>query len=169
MHTQSYFPSRSKLSMFLLGAILFSIVGIWELLPSGDPPSLYVRIAIWVAVPFSVYVSFYLITRLMGAKPSVVLNEYGLYDNASIVSAGLIRWYDIASIVVYSVNNRKMVGVLLKDNDKFVAQFGPIRRVMYRIILSLGFPIVAIPESTVSVKAEYLAEQISQFTSAHEP
>jgi len=160
--TKIYYPSRPKLALIFLGGVALTATSLWILLDDSGDPSLKVRIAGWIGAPFFGVLSVYLLVRLIQRRPSVVIDADGIHDNASMASAGFIRWSDIASATIFSVKNQKMVGILLKDNDRFLSRFGMIRRALAKANISMGYPLVAIPETAVSVKAEQLHEEITQ-------
>ncbi len=166
---QAFYANRGKLALLLLGGVALSLGSVWILLDPPVAPSLKARIAAWIGAPVAALVSLYSLQRLLRHEPSVVIDDEGLHDRASIVAGGLIRWREIAGVTVFAVRKRTMVGIVLKDNDKFLAQFGPLRKLLYKVNLAMGFPLVAIPELTISAKAESLASMISDRVAACEP
>jgi len=175
---QAFYANRGKLALLLLGGVALSLGSVWILLDPPVAPSLKARIAAWIGAPLAGLISLHCLHRLLRHRPSVVIDDEGLHDNASMVAGGLIRWRDIAGVTVYAVRtrvtffavrNHKMVGIVLKDNDKFLAQFGPLRKLLLKVSLAMGFPLVAIPELTISAKAESLASMISDRVAACEP
>jgi hypothetical protein len=163
MQPLTIFPNRSKLVLYFFGCVAMAALFAWGLFEPGVSTRFTVRIAAWIGFPFVAYVALYLLFRIAMPMPSIVIDANGIYDNASIFSVGMLNWREVDSAVVFTVRGQKMIGILLKDNERFINRFGLIRRGIYRLILLLGSPIVAFPESLVSMKAEQLAENISQF------
>jgi hypothetical protein len=162
---QSYYPKRAKLLLLLVGCVLFTASMVWTLLdPTGVPPK--IQLISWVGVPALGFVSLYLLVRLISRAPSLQLDAEGLRDNASIFSAGFIPWEDIEAVTVYSVGGGRMVGIVLKDNDKFLARLGPVRRALSSVNIKKGYPLIAIPEMAVSVSADELKRDIERMLAA---
>ena len=166
--SESFYPSRAKLALIFLSSIALTGTCLWILFYSASTPPIKVQVAAWVGVPLFGFASVFVLSRLVKPRPSVVLDANGVHDNASMAKGGFIPWQDIASVNVFAVRNQKMVGIGLKDNDKFLAQVGVLRRMSARANLSMGFPLIAIPESAVNIAAEELARKIAA-QCAHEP
>lgn len=158
---QSYYPNRKKLILLLAACVVFMMVMVRVLLDPTDVP-VKLQIASWVGAPGVTIISIYLLFRLIQWKPSVQLSSEGIHEHASIFSAGFIPWTDIEAVTVYSVTGKQLVGIVLKDNEKFLARLNPVRKALGRAGLSKGYPLIAIPETTISISAHQLAAEINQ-------
>jgi hypothetical protein len=143
---------------------------LWILLDksSSIKPNVAELVASWFALPASAFIAIWVLVKLIRRTPSVVLDREGVHDTASIVSSGLIPWRDIASAQVFSVGKKKSVGILLKDNEAFIAKRSAPRRALARLNIATGTPLIAIPESTISVRADVLVANILAWLAAHE-
>ena len=162
----TYFPNRTKLFLILLGGVALTATATWILVDQDVAP-LMVRIAAWGGVPFFGTASLYLIFRLLRHRASVVLSDTGFTENSSMVSVGYVPWQDVASVEVFAIRNQKMVGVALKDHDKFLARLGMVRKALASVNTAMGFPLIVIPESSISVSAEDLVRQMDRMRSAN--
>jgi hypothetical protein len=90
--------------------------------------------------------------KLFDGRPGLVLDEHGLTDNSSLFSAGFVPWSDITGVSVRAVHgsNQKILYVLLADPERFIAKFGPVRRLAMRAGLKFGSP-VGITSGTLQI------------------
>ncbi|MBO0721229.1 MAG: hypothetical protein J2P41_10420, partial [Blastocatellia bacterium] len=88
------YPGKLKLVLIAFGALIFASGGIGIAIWQDE-----LRIqtwkfimASWVGIPFFIFCFSYACYRLFVPKPAVIVNNQGIFDNASALSAGLVSW-----------------------------------------------------------------------------
>jgi hypothetical protein len=109
------YPSRKKLLLMVVGAAVFVGLGTFFLL-SPDPEfrDWDVRAAAIASVVFCGLCLAYAIWRLARPSPALVIHPSGLFDNASALSAGFLRWDEISRVYVAKIKNQRFLAIAVK-------------------------------------------------------
>jgi hypothetical protein len=152
--------SKWKMLLIIGGALLFVVAGV--VFFNMDPAEIEARRR-WNS-PWLVH-GVGLLAMAMGAagvlgvgrklfdgRPGLVLDDRGLTDNSSLFAAGFVPWSEITGVSVRAVHgsNQKILYVLLADPERFIAKFGPLRRLAMRAGMKMGSP-VGITSGTLQV------------------
>jgi len=175
-------PDRLKLLFLVFSSFVCAACSIWigYLLLSGEEvtfpilsllklvsPGLYVILAYvvdFLALVFSMFILKYSLARSFGKMAAVVVNSKGIYDTASSIGVGFLRWDEIKDIVVYSYLGQNYLGIVPIDFGKVLSR----QRIFKRWILQLNNEIfrmkapINIPEVFLSMPAEALLERINE-------
>ncbi|MEK6494117.1 STM3941 family protein [Myroides odoratimimus] len=124
-----YSINKFKVALYLLGAILLVAAGILVLYNCLHEQGRYLLgsieltygIAI-LAILFFGYASVMFISKLFSNKPGIVINEQGIFENATAVVNGLIPWQDITSVELYKMQSQKFVLVYVKNPEEYIAK-----------------------------------------------
>jgi hypothetical protein len=90
-----------------------------------------------------------------------VINREGIYDNASIVGAGLIRWDEINDLRQCQFINQLYLGVFPKDPDAVIARQSAWKRLMMRLHKHINAPPVNIPQGALPITISELLREIA--------
>ena len=98
--------SKKKIFFMLIGALAFVAIGLWFVISPptisnsywGNPTK--IAIAGYASIVFFGLCAFVLIKKLPDNKPGLIIDQTGLTDNSSGVSAGQILWSDIENISI---------------------------------------------------------------------
>ena len=120
--------SKSKTAIMLLGALAFVGIGFWFILAPptiensywGNPTK--ITIAGWAAILFFGFCGFMLIRKLSDSRPGLIIDNMGLLDNATGLSAGLIPWSDIEKISVIQIYRQKLIAIHVKNPEDYIAR-----------------------------------------------
>lgn len=159
------YPSRWKLLLLALGALLFVVFGCLIGLGWLDAPLDQVIIAAYVGVPFFGLCFAYLVYRLISPKPSLIVDERGIYDNASALGAGWIRWEEIEEMYAFEYRGQTMLGIIPKDEEEILGRLSLLKRSVMRINTALpGVECpVNIPQTALPITIEELLQRIERF------
>jgi hypothetical protein len=98
-----------------------------------------------VGIPFFGLCLAYAIYRLCIPKPAVIISDEGIFDNASAVGAGMLRWEEIAEVYPYDIVGQRVLGIIpVKENDVIRRQ-PHINRVMAKMNRVIGVAPFNIP------------------------
>lgn len=141
--------SKNKLILMFLGSLIFVALGLWFVIKPPtisnrflNNPTLILTVGI-AAILFFGLCTIFLAKKLLDRTPGLTINDQGITDNSSGVSAGLIQWSDIVAITVENVANQRFIMVIVKNpNDYINRQTGFIKRKLMEInYKSYGSPI----------------------------
>jgi len=120
--------NKLKLVMMFLGAALFVAAGIWFVTnPSAFGRDIFrfmgdtgVAIVGWASTIFFGACAIMIFRKFLDNKSGLVINNEGIMDNSSGVSAGLIAWADITGLTVRQVYNQKFIMVLVENPEVYI-------------------------------------------------
>jgi hypothetical protein len=159
------YPSKLKLLLVALGSLSFVVLGIF--LPTMTTDMYVVLIGTYVGVPFFGLCFLYAIYRLIFRKPSLIIANVGLFDNASALGAGLIRWTEISEVYIYEYMGQRMIGIIVNDPKAVMARQPAFKRFMARMNSDLVGTPFNIPQTTVPVSVDEILARIEERRTAH--
>ena len=167
--------SKWKLLMLLSFAALFVAAGAWMFnLDAAEIESarrmrspLMVHGIGALGMVFGALGCVGILSKLFDSAPGLVLDERGLTDNSSLFSAGFLPWSDIDGFDVYQVQKQRMVVVLLRDPDAYVARLGTLRRWMARANRSMAPSPVMLAANGLAIRFDDLLTQLHQQFEIH--
>lgn len=162
----------SKLKLLRMAVFCLVFEGFFVLflrygLPEGRAPfKAYIPALLYLGAPVMGLLFIYLCYRLLKPKPAVVINREGIFDNASLLGAGLIRWEEIKSVFTYHVMHHSLLGIIPVDLETIIARQSPIKRFFFKL-RGQGSPApFAIPGSILTISAEELLTKIQSHQKA---
>jgi hypothetical protein len=167
--------SKTKLVLLALAAALFVVMGWWlfqldaaqiEAHRRYNSP-LFVHGIGLVALGFGALGVVFLVRKLFDTAPGLVLDERGLTDNCSAAAAGFIPWQDITGFEVRQIYTQKLIYVMLKDPEAYLARLGGLRRGMHRANMGMAASPVAIVSSTLQIGFDELVDLLNRHFAAH--
>ena len=155
------YPSKRKLLLYLLAMIALAAVAVF-LVPDADGSEKALLIA---ALVFAPVLAIFVVVKLISNKPTLEIDSLGIVDRSSMTPAGRVPWQQIRSVHIHVLNGRRFIGVDPVDRQAFLAQERVGRKMLRRTAGSklAGFPLIAIPEQTVSVPLETLIHEMRRF------
>jgi hypothetical protein len=126
--------SKTKLTFIILGSIAFVVGSIWMwLIADGQTrhsPLFLKGVAIVGACFFSLCFVFGCV-KLFDGRPGLIVDDEGIVDNSSAVSAGKrILWDDVIGLRVTEVAKQRFVTIDLFEPEKYVKQRNFIFRML---------------------------------------
>lgn len=162
------YPSRAKLVLYALGALAFVIAGLWlgGFIGDMDLPFGLVVITTYIGVPFFGLCLLYVLYRLVVRKPSLIVSEEGIVDNASATGAGPVGWDEMAEIRPTDVSGKAMLGIVPHDEERILARQNPIKRAIMSINRNMTGFVILIPENALPMSIDELLAAIQRFPQA---
>ncbi len=163
-----FFPSIGKTVAIFIGATAFVVLGVLLGLyrEQLDVGIVAVFICTFVGVPFFGLCGLYALFRLLVRRPSLIVDERGITDNASAVAVGLIRWDEIAEIYAYDFMGQRFLGIVPVDTDAVLARVSPIKRMLSRANRGLSNAPINIPSVGLAIPIDELLKRIREFHDA---
>lgn len=148
------YPSHRRLLGLVLAGAAMTAVAVF--LAFVDLPLTLRILTVYLGVPFFGLCTLYALYRLVAPRPSVVLTAEGIVDSASATAVGLIHWYEISQVAIYTVSGQRMLGIDLHNLHALLDRVTPLQRSAIATNRRLGFPPVSIPQNLISVPLEEL-------------
>ncbi|MDO6390003.1 STM3941 family protein [Pontibacter sp. BT731] len=120
--------SKTKMTLFLMGAIVFVVMGVFFAMePARFISPVFrseglVRIAGVASVLFFGLGAVYMLRKLFDKKVGLTICEAGITDNSSAVSVGLIEWQDITGVETLEIASNKILLVHTNNPEKYMAR-----------------------------------------------
>lgn len=120
--------SNKKMTLIVLGALAFVLIGIWFVVnPESLSTSTRNRNPYFIQVIGSLSIVFFglcliiMIIQLLDKKfKGIIINEKGIYENSSILNIGLIKWNDIKGFKIVEVQKSKTIIILTDKPKKYI-------------------------------------------------
>ena len=171
--------SKKKMFIILIGAVVFTIIGIilvinyakisapvdQQMIALG---SLYLNpiIELFFGVLFCVvfgFISIYFLMKSVANKPGLILDEVGMIDNSSGVAVGRIAWIDINEINVVHIQRQKMIMIYLKNPQDYInKQRSYLKRRIMAFNLKIYKTPIIIPANGLTISFKELITLIKQ-------
>lgn len=165
--------SKKKITLQILLACVFVALGGWlfsldaEFIQSMrrfNSPFFVHSIGLASMILFGFFGGF-ATWKLFDKKPGLVLDGFGIIDNASGLAAGLIPWTDVVDTGTFEVQKQKMLVINVRDPQKYIMRGSPLKRLLVKANHKMcGSPIVISPNA---LKIDF-DELVSLFNRYHE-
>jgi hypothetical protein len=126
-HTIEIPISKGKLALLLAGAILFVAAGVWFIKEpetftrtSFKPSPVLITTIGYASVIFFGICAIFIFRKLFDTKAGIILDDKGIHDNSSGVSAGFIPWSDITNISTIEVSRQKLIMIEVSNPDDYI-------------------------------------------------
>src|SRR5690242_14050541 len=150
------YPSRNKLLLLTTIGAVFVMVGIF-LLRSSDVEE---RLAGIAGIAFFGLCMLYAIWRLVRPTPALIIHPSGIFDNASGLSAGFLRWDEIKGAFVARIRNQHFLAIDVKDVEALLSRQSGLKASMMKMNVKLVGAAVNIPANTLPISLEELIHNI---------
>jgi hypothetical protein len=159
------YPSRTKLVGFVLGSLAFVVLGVLFAVyrEEMEVSTLMVVICSYIGVPFFGLIFLFSLKKLLWPTPAVVINAEGIFDDASLLGGGMIRWEEIGELVPYEYSGSKMLGVVPKNPEMFLFRQSLPKRMFMRLNMKMAPAPIAIPQAILPMSVDDLLLRIKEF------
>lgn len=100
--------------------------------------------------------------RLCVRRPALVIDDEGLLDNATLTSAGMLRWEEIEDVYAYEFMGHRMLGIVPVDEEVAIRRLPRLKQLVLRTNRSFGVPPFNIPLKPLRVSTEDLLAGIEE-------
>lgn len=115
--------SKTKILILFAGAILFVAGGCWLLIRTSTANAHFSSVPIiagMAAILFFGLCAVYAARKFFSKKPGLLLDDLGITDNSSGISAGFIPWSDIQEINMLIVRQQKFIMIFVKTPEEYI-------------------------------------------------
>jgi hypothetical protein len=125
--------SKGKITLIFLGSCGFVVLGSW-LWSFADTligfQRLEVMVVAVVGVLFFGLCAIWGCIKISDGRPGLIIDDKGIVDYSSAVSAGRIPWEEISGLRVSDITGQRFLTVEVTDPQKYVEAGGYFRRKM---------------------------------------
>lgn len=161
--------NKRNLFLGLIGSIGFVALG-WLLLTntanmSDDP--LFIKIIGIASMLFFGYCGLHIYFKIIDKKPGLVVSDQGITDNASAISAGLIKWHEIKEIELQSVFGQEFITIVVHNPEKFIKRHTGLEQAFTKANDSIFASPIQIPFNSLSLNKKEIISIIKQYQTKH--
>jgi hypothetical protein len=152
------YPSHTKLLLISAGGGVFVVLGFFLLRSTGMEE----RLAGIAGIVFLGFCSLYGIWRLVRPAPALIIHSSGIFDNASGLSAGFLRWDEISGVFVGRVHRQRFLAIEVKDVEALLSRQSWVKARIMKMNVSLTGTVVNIPANVLPISLEELIQNMRQ-------
>jgi hypothetical protein len=158
------YPKKVKLLAIAISALLFVILSFYvaQNRVAMELPLEFIIITSFVGIPFFGLCLVYAIYRLLMPKPAVVISDEGIFDNASAVGAGMLRWEEIADVFAYDFMGQRMLGIIPVNEGVVLRRQSRLKRVMAKMNKGIAPAPFNIPQSVLPISVDELLSRVEE-------
>jgi hypothetical protein len=127
--------SKKKMLSMSIGAFAFVLLGIWFIInPPIQEKGLFsnakvIQVLGIISVLFFGLLLFTFFRKILDKQPGLIIDEHGITDNASAVSAGHIPWSEIQQLKTIKESGQYFLMIIVDDPYKYIErQKSPLKR-----------------------------------------
>ncbi|CAH8715947.1 hypothetical protein M5W83_04050 [Paenibacillus thiaminolyticus] len=154
--SEELYPSKRKMIPILLGSALFVAAGIF-LMNAEEGFAVAVGA---ICVCFFAVTLAYSLWRILAPRPSLILHEQGFVDNASLSSAGEVRWEEVTDIIVYPFMSQRFIGIKVEKPERVLAHLPSWKRALLRANRGMVESTVNLPVAAFSDPLDDVARKL---------
>ncbi len=165
--------SKKKLILMLVGAIAFVLLGLWLIFEAynltgwkAKNPT-YTRIITIAGVLFFGACAVYIFRKLFDNKPGLIIDNVGLIDNSSGISAGQVLWSDVKRIKVIEIHRQKLIMLQVKNPQDYIdKQTSGFKRKMMQMNFNMYGTPLSITSNSLQIKFDELLNVLNNHLKA---
>lgn len=118
--------NKTKLLLTSIGAGIFVVLGIWlitntpstSIVMVNDPR--FIKFIGVLSALFFGFIFVWALRRVFDDKPALIIDDEGMEDNSSGVSAGRVLWKDVTEIKTIKVYNQKFLMLMVRNPKEYI-------------------------------------------------
>lgn len=92
---------------------------------------------------FFLALTIILIIRLFKRKPGLIIDELGIFDNASTIKAGLIKWQEIKNIRSVKQHSNQLLLITVANPNKYIEKAHSLKKPVLQMNINMhGTPVI---------------------------
>jgi hypothetical protein len=154
------------LSLLMVGLSIYPLIYPFEITGQDGMGRFFKSITpglFYISAPLFSLPLLYSCYRLLKRSPALIISQEGIFDNASIFSAGMIRWEEIKSLFIYNVMDNRLLGIIPFDVETILARQSSVKRFLLRIGNDSSAAPFAIPEDALPMSLEEFLVTIEKY------
>jgi len=119
--------SKRKLVLMFIGSLIFVAAGFWFIKAPETftqtifkPSPTLITIIGYASIIFFGTCAVFIFRKLFDTKAGIIIDNEGIHDNSSGLSAGFIPWNDISNISTIEVSRQKLIMIEVSNPDDYI-------------------------------------------------
>jgi hypothetical protein len=164
MNEVAIYPKKAKLFGIIMASLVFLILAFYfaQNRVAMGLPVWFVIVTSYVGIPFLGLCLVYAVYRLLMPKPAVVISDEGIFDNASAVGAGMLRWEEIADVFAYEFMGQRMLGIIPVNEEAVLRRQSPLKRIMAKMNKGIAPAAFNIPQTVLPISIDELLSMMEE-------
>lgn len=164
--------SKPKILKLLMHSSIFLILGVsllalWYgvLMDQNNPFALkgvVLQVCSWLCILFFCFIGYFLVSEYNSAEPGLIIDDNGITDHTSELSAGQIPWSNIETVVCVSAGIRSYCSIFLKDPSEFMDKENFLVKLFKRMNVKSTGPQVRMLTNKLDIEHADLVAAIKQ-------
>ena len=92
----------------------------------------------------------------------MVISEEGIFDNASAVGAGMLRWEEIANVFAYEFMGQRMLGIIPVTEEVVLSRQSRLKRVMAKMNKGIAAAPFNISQNVLPISVDELLRKFEE-------
>ncbi len=162
--------NKSKvLAMILLAAgFIGASALVWSISDSQERYNpLYLKCVSIVGVAFGSLCTIAGCFKLFDGKPGLTIDDDGIIDNASSVSAGRVPWGDILDLKIFQVGKQQSLVIIVANPQEYLDRSGLFKRMINTASLKLTGSPINISANTLKIGFDELRSILTEAIEQH--
>ncbi|WP_120498672.1 STM3941 family protein [Kiloniella sp. EL199] len=167
--------SKKRLTLQVIAAIMFVVLGSWILTLSPDSiennrrfNNIYLVYGVGIlGVTFFGYCALIGVKKMLTSAPGLIFNKEGIIDNSSGVSVGFIPWKDITDIKISQIAHQKFISIVVNHPEKYFKKGTRIQQLLNKGNISMCGTPINISCNTLKIKHKDLLSQLQEYHLAY--
>lgn len=159
-----FYESKVKLtliSFLMLAVVIFLSFIIFSILGSSDK-DIFPLVFMSLTNLFLLFILIFVLPkRIFSKEPVIILTDEGF--KSYFIGNILIPWNDIEGFLPYTYQNQPYIGVIVKDEDKYLNLLTNTQQKLSKINMNMGLPPFNIVVTSLKEKPQELFEKLSEF------
>ncbi len=150
--------------MLFLGSSILCATNIWVIISHRPITSTkFIDIPLGIlGLTFFGIATVYVFVRFFDKRPALIIDNRGITDYSSLISAGFIPWENVANFGITRVYKQAIVTIMLRDPKAFLATQKPIKKAIMSINMKWYRSPVQLSANTLSVNANEILRLLQE-------
>lgn len=124
---------KKRIALLTFGAIGFIALSFW-LMQVADTQTeyspLFLKFISIIGILFFTLCGIYGFRKLFDTKPALIINDQGIFDNSSAISAGLVEWKNITNVIITEVYDQKFITIETNNADELLSKQHGFKKIL---------------------------------------
>jgi hypothetical protein len=162
--------SKGKLALLLLGSIAFvaGSIWIWSIADSQTRYNpLYMKGVAIAGVSFFGLCGIYGCIKVFDGRPGLIVDDQGIVDNSSAVSAGRVPWEEIIGLRISEIAGQRILVIEVTDPQKYIERCGVFLRMLNAANTKMMGSPINISSNSLKVNFDDLVRRLTEAFERH--
>jgi hypothetical protein len=162
--------SKGKLVLLILACIAFVAGGIW-IWSKADSQTrynpLYMKGVAIACLSFFGICGIYGCIKVFDSSPGLIIDNQGIVDNSSAVSAGRVPWDEIIALRISEIAGQRFLTIEVTEPEKYIERCGVLLRMLNSANTKMMGSPINISSNSLKVNVDELVRLLTEAFDKH--